>query len=97
MWTPAQGEEKNSYLKFLFIEGKPVDKSQICDDIHVRIMTTRGQRGSFCVVGMILLLQCAMFASILTPYKFIEIDNLCIFLYLHCISLKFDGCALHFL
>lgn len=73
------------------------DKSQICDDIYVRIMTTRVQRGGFWVIAMFLLLQCAGLASILSPYKFIESNNLCILLYLHCISLKFDGCALNFL
>lgn len=73
------------------------DKSQICDDIYVRIMTTRVQRGGFWVIAMFLLLQCAGLASILSPYKFIESNNLCILLYLQCISLKFDGCALNFL
>lgn len=73
------------------------DKSQICDDIYVRIMTTRVQRGGFWVIAMFLLLQCAGLASILSPYKFIESNNLCILLYLLCISLKFDGCALNFL
>lgn len=49
------------------------------------------------MIVLLLLLQCAGFVGILSPYKFIELNNLCILLYLHCISLKFDGCALNFL
>lgn len=89
---------KDFLLEVSFDRGQTCfDKSQICDDIYVRIMTTRGQRGGFCVIAMLLLLQCAGFASIFSPYKCIELHNLCILLYLHSISLKFDGCALNFL
>lgn len=89
---------KDFLLGVSFYRGQTCfDKSQICDDIYVRMVTTRGQRGGFWVIAMFLLLQCAGLASILSPYKFIESNNLCILLYLHCISLKFDGCALNFL
>lgn len=89
---------KDFLLEVSFYRGQTCfNKSQICNDIYVRILTTRGQRGGFCVIVLLLLLQCAGFASILSPYKFIELNNLCILLYLHCISLKFDGCALNFL